>query len=107
MVSDKLYDGLRFLVQVLLPGAGTLYFLLQGADSVLGGILVAVFVLGVLLRLSQRVYAKRIGHGDLLVEEDADGAAGLRLALEQTPEELVAQREVRFKVKHVRADTKG
>ncbi len=104
MIPDKLYDGIRFLAQVLLPAVGTLYFLFKGADAVVGVILVAVFVLGAFLWVAQRVYAKRIGHGDLIVEEDSDGPIGMRLALDQTPEELIVRREVRFKVKKTQQD---
>lgn len=98
MITGKAYDGLRVLAHLVLPLVGTVYFFIAGADAVVGMIMAAVFVLGVILWMSQRVYARQIGQGDLIVEENEDGM-GLRLALERTPEELVGMREVRFEVK--------
>lgn len=98
MITGKAYDGLKLLAQLVLPLVGTVYFFIEGADTVVGMIMVAVFVLGFILWVSQRVYARQIGQGDLIVEENEDGM-GLRLALERTPEELVGMREVRFEVK--------
>lgn len=98
MITGKAYDGLRLFAHLVLPLVGTVYFFIAGADTVVGMIMTAVFVLGVILWMSQRVYARQIGQGDLIVEENEDGM-GLRLALERTPEELVGMREVRFEVK--------
>jgi len=98
MITGKLYDGLRLLAQILLPAVGTIYFFVEGADTGLGMIMVAIFALGIFLWVAQRVYARQVGQGDLIVEENAEGT-GLRLALDRTPEELVGMREVRFEVK--------
>lgn len=98
MITGKLYDGLRMLAQIVLPVVGTIYFFVAGADDILGVMMAVVCGLGIFLWMSQRVYARYIGQGDLIVEED-DAGTGLRLALDRTPEELMTMREVRFEVK--------
>lgn len=107
MIIGKIYEGLCFLAQIVLPIIGATYFLLVGSDTIIGTIMIMIFVLNALLWLAQRVYANtRIGWGDLLVEEvDQTGTQAFRLALDQTPEELVTKREVRFLVKHLRPNS--
>lgn len=108
MITGKLYDYLKWVAQIFLPALGTLYFTLAGiwelghAENVVGTIMAVDLFLGVLLGISQVNYAKQVGQGDLLVEEDETGAKGMRLALDQTPEELATKKEVRFKVKQKR-----
>lgn len=99
MIDDKWYRVLKLLVQLLLPAAGTLYFLVIGPDPILGVLLTVDLVLGTILLFMQREYASHIGLGDLIVERDEEGIEGLRLALDHTPEELAGKYEVRFKVK--------
>jgi hypothetical protein len=104
MLTGKLYDWLKWTAQIILPACGTLYYALAdilnlaSAYSVVGVVVTIDFLLGVWLGISQWVYAKQIGQGDLLVNEDEDGA-GMRLELDHTPEELATKQEVRFKVK--------
>lgn len=105
MITGKLYDWLKWIAQILLPALGTLYFTLSGiwglpnADEIVGTIMAVDLFLGVILGISQANYAKQVGHGDLLVEEDDAGQTGLRLELDNTPEELAMKKEVRFEVK--------
>lgn len=109
MITGKLYDYLKFLAQIALPALATLYFTLAqiwglpAAENVVGTIMAVDLFLGVLLGISQVNYAKQVGQGDLLVEEDETGAKGMRLELDQTPEELATKKEVRFKVKQKRS----
>lgn len=109
MITGKLYDWLKWIAQIFLPALGTLYFTLAGiwslghADDVVGTIMAVDLFLGLLLGISQVNYAKQVGQGDLLVEEDETGAKGMRLELDQTPEELATKKEVRFKVKQKRS----
>ena len=114
MITGKKYDVLHWIAQVLLPTLGVLYFIGVGlwdwsnGESVLGAILIVDMLLGGVLWVSQVAYTQHIGQGDLLVEEDPHtGTQGLRLALDNTPEELVAKREVRFKVKKERPEVPG
>lgn len=103
MITGKLYDWLKLIAQIFLPTVGTLYFAfsenLPKADTVVGTIIAVDLFLGVVLYVSQGVYAMKIGRGDLVVGEDENGADGMRLILDHTPEELAKMKEVRFKVK--------
>lgn len=105
MITGRLYDWLKWIAQILLPGLGTLYFTLAGiwglpnADEIVGTIMAVDLFLGLLLGISQVNYSKKIGRGDLIVEDDANGQPGMRLALDNTPEELATKEEVRFEVK--------
>lgn len=105
MITGKLYDYLKFLAQILLPALGALYFGLAGiwglpsAEEVVGTIVVVDTFLGVLLGISQNQYLNnKVGAGTLHVEKDETGETGMRLELDQTPEQLAAKDEVRFKV---------
>jgi len=98
MSTGKLYDGVRLLAQILLPAVGTIYFCVEGADTVLGMIVVAIFLLGIFLWVAQRVYARRVGQGELIFE-DNEAEPVMRLELDRTPEELMNMHEVRFEVK--------
>lgn len=108
MITGKLYDWLKWIAQIFLPALGTLYFTiaeiwgLGHGVNIVGTIMAVDLFLGVLLGISQVTYAKQIGQGDLLVEEDETGAKSMRLALDHTPEELATKQEVRFKVKKKR-----
>lgn len=63
-LSNKLYDTLKWIAQILLPAAGTLYFALAGIwnwpypDAVVGTITAVDTFLGVLLGLSTASYSK-------------------------------------------------
>jgi hypothetical protein len=104
MISNRLYDRLKWVVRLFLPLLGTLYFAfsksleLAHTSVVLGAILAVDLLIGVVLCVSDSKYDRHIGQGELMVEEDGDGAMGMRLALDQTPEELAAKKEVRFTV---------
>lgn len=64
ILPTKVYDGLKAAVQVLLPGAGALYFALAQiwglpkAEEVVGSISAVAVFLGLLLGLSSRNYYK-------------------------------------------------
>jgi len=104
VITGRLYDWLKWIAQIFLPALGTLYYTLAGiwglpsADEVVGTIMAVDLFLGLLLGISQVSYNKQVGRGDLIVDEDEDGSQGLRLELDQTPEELAGKKEVRFKV---------
>lgn len=105
MITGPLYDKLKFLAQIVLPAVGTLYFTLAGiwglpaAEEVVGTIVAVDTFIGILLGISQNQYLnKKVGEGTLHVESNAAGETGMRLELDETPEELVGKEEVRFKV---------
>ena len=69
-MSDKLYDTLKWIAQVLIPALGTLYFALAGiwgfpyGEAIVGTLTAVDTFLGVLLGISTRNYYKQ------LLEED-------------------------------------
>lgn len=106
MITGPLYDKLKFVAQILLPALGTLYFTLAGiwglpaAEQVVGTIVAIDAFLGILLGITQTKYLnEEVGQGILHVEKTEDGK-GMRLELDETPEELAGKSEVRFKVRH-------
>jgi len=64
MMSNKVYDVLKFIAQILLPAAGTLYAALAGiwglpyGEQVVGTIMAVDFFLGALLGISTAQYNK-------------------------------------------------
>lgn len=64
-MSNKVYDALKWVAQLLLPALGTLYFALAGiwgwpyADAVVGTITAVDTFLGVLLGISASTYNKQ------------------------------------------------
>lgn len=63
-MSDKTYDLLKWIAQVLLPAAGTLYFALAGiwgfpmGEEIVGTITAVDAFLGVILGISTKQYNK-------------------------------------------------
>ena len=72
-LSNKWYDALKWVAQILLPALGTLYFALAGiwgfpyAEAVVGTITAVDTFLGVLLGISTMQYKK--GLGDMEVKQ--------------------------------------
>lgn len=72
MLSNKVYDILKWIAQFLLPAAGTLYFALAGiwnfpyGEEVVGTITAVDTFLGVLLGISSVQYNKQetVGEGN-------------------------------------------
>lgn len=68
-LSNKTYDLLKWIAQILLPALGTLYFALSKiwgfpfATEVVGTIAAVDTFLGALLGLSTHMYNKEIGNG--------------------------------------------
>ena len=71
-MSNKLYDILKYIAQILLPALGTLYFALAGiwgfpyGEQIVGTITAVDTFLGVILKVSSNNY-----YASLEVEEDA------------------------------------
>lgn len=107
-LSNALYDKLKFLVQVLLPGFAVLYVALSQAWSFLGYpdqiaktcAALAVF-LGLFLTASSKQYD---GAGDLIVTTDAtDGEVYLHADLNKHPNAFKNKKNVVLNVKHQEA----
>ena len=68
--SNKVYDILKWLAQILIPGLGALYFALAGiwgfpyAEQIIGSLAALDAFLGVILGISTASYNKSKG-GDL------------------------------------------
>lgn len=64
MMSNKTYDILKYIAQVVIPAVGTLYFALAGiwgfpyGEQIVGTLTAIDTFLGVLLRISTMQYEK-------------------------------------------------
>lgn len=93
--TGKTYDAMKFITQVALPAAGTLYFALAGiwglpnADQVVGTIVSVDTFLGVTLQISSANYNKDTATGVIEVEE-AEGGHKFSLNFEGDPREQIA-----------------
>lgn len=69
-MSNSTYDKLKFIAQVVLPAAGTLYAALAGiwglpyAEQIVGTIVAVDTFLGVLLKISTYQYTKSLKEED-------------------------------------------
>lgn len=69
-MSNALYDKLKFIAQVVLPAAGTLYAALAGiwglpyAEQIVGTIVAVDTFLGVVLKISTHQYNKSLEVND-------------------------------------------
>ena len=108
IISNKAYDILRFLVQLLLPGVATLYFTLAqiwglaGAEEVMGSISAIAIFLGAFMRLSTKSYnaSDTKYDGDVVVSTNpATNNLLYSLELYDDPEHIKDMKEVRFRVK--------
>ncbi len=107
LLTNKAYDVIKALVQVILPGVSALYFSLDGIwdlpgeTKVIGSIAAVTTFLGVLLRLSKRSYdvSDEKFDGDLVVERTEDGRTVYTLEANGSIPEMAEKNEVLFKVK--------
>ena len=74
-LSNKTYDILKWIAQILLPGSGTLYFALAGIwnfpfeEEIVGTITAIDTFLGVLLGISSANYNKNKTVGNMSIEK--------------------------------------
>ena len=106
ILSDKIYNGAKKLVQVILPAVGALYFSLSDiwdlprALEVVGTISCITTFLGVCLGISNKTY-QALGGGDignLHITEDEHGKVSYLLELTSAPEYIDGKAEVTLKV---------
>lgn len=68
-MSNKVYDILKFIAQIVLPALGTLYFALAGiwgfpyGEEIVGTITAVDAFLGAILRISTSQYNKENNNG--------------------------------------------
>lgn len=105
ILSDRQYEFLKFLTQIVVPAFGALYFSLAQiwglpkAEEVVGTLVVLDTFLGAILGLSSANYKasdKRFdGHIDV---EEGEDAKKFSLNLNSDPDDLEHKEEVTFKV---------
>jgi hypothetical protein len=111
VLNDKVYNVLKWLVQIVLPAAGTLYFALAGywdlpkPEEVVGTIVAVTAFLGAILGISAQGYKKSDARFDgeltvLSADVDESGQEVLNLAFNADPSVLKDRNEVSFRVNH-------
>lgn len=105
-LSDKTYDFLKFVAQLLLPGLGTLYFTLAGiwgfpyGEQVVGTITAIDTFLGVILGISTAQYKKAGADGVMRVSTSDPEKDVYSLELNDDPAKLAEKKSVTFTVNH-------
>lgn len=105
-LTNKAYDLLKKIVQIILPGLATLYtglaelWNLPYVTAVVGTITLLTVFLGLVLSISTRQYNKTEGSPDAdLVVSEVDGQKFLSLGINRNSvEEMVAKDTVRLAV---------
>ena len=108
VLSDWVYDLLKRFVTLILPAFGTFYVTIApiwnfpNPEAVVSTTLAVATFLGVVLNISGRTYEKSDEKYDGVIDvhEDEDGVKRAALILKdyENPADVVAQKEVRFKV---------
>lgn len=99
LLTNTSYDVLKWIVQIVLPAIGTLYFALASiwglpyGEQIIGTITAVSLFGGTLLKLSNKTYS---GDGTLVV--DPDDNENMRLVLDATPAELAEKKSITFTV---------
>lgn len=102
--SNKLYDVLKYVAQILLPAAGTLYFGvaqawgLANSTQVVGTIVAIDTFLGVLLHISNTQYNSGTKYAGVVNVYETDDKKTLSLDLAGDPNELDNNDTLVFKV---------
>lgn len=104
-LSNKFYDTLKWVAQILLPAAGTLYFALaqiwnlSNPEQVVGTITAVDAFLGVILGLTAASYQKSGAgtHGNIVVTDGPDSTK-YSLELMQDVGNLKPGQDVTFRV---------
>lgn len=107
-MSNKLYDSLKFVAQILLPTLGTLYVSLAALwdlpepNKVAGTILAVDTALGIVLGLQSNVYNKSgAGLDGAINVIDTPDKTAFQLAIDTAPEALAKQDRVVLKVTNI------
>lgn len=107
--SNRVYDFIKALAQVILPGLGTLYFAvadiwtLPSPDKVVGTITAFDAFLGVLLSVSSASYKPT--HAGNIVIDDSGPKKIYRLELAVDPEDIDPNKTVTFGVTTAQPET--
>lgn len=100
-LPDGFYDFLKYAVQYILPGLGTLYFTIANiwglpyAEEVIGTLSAVAIFGGVLMGLSKIGYK---GDGTLVVQPDELGRTTVQIEGNLRPEDLEGKKTVQYEV---------
>jgi hypothetical protein len=105
-MSNRLYDALKYLAQVLLPAVGALYFGLAqvwglpNGEEVVGTITVVDTFLGVLLKISSNQYdnSEAKYDGEIHVLDNEEGVKVITLDVSTNPDVIDQKNDILFKV---------
>lgn len=106
--SNKLYDAVKYVAQILLPAVGTLYFGvaqawgLANSTQVVGTIVAIDTFLGVLLHISSSQYNSGTKYAGTVNVYETDDKKTLSLDLDGDPNELDQNDKLVFKVNKTR-----
>lgn len=105
LLSNKMYDVLKFIALILLPAFGTLYFALAGiwglpaAEQVVGTIVAVDTFLGVLIKVGDTTYnASDAKYDGVISVTETNDKLSFVLNLNDDPAALKDMSEARFKV---------
>ena len=106
LLTNKVYDMLKWVAQYFLPGLATLYFTiatiwgLPHIEQILGTIAAVTVFIGVLLGISTNTYIKSGADTDGILQIDSSNAEKdiYRLQLNSDLEKLAEKVKVTFKV---------
>jgi len=106
MLSNKVYDTLKWVAQYLLPACGTLYFALAGiwgfpyGEQIVGTISAVTIFLGVILGISSATYVKSGANTDGTLQVDMSNPEKdiYRLQLNSDLSDLADKSKISLKV---------
>ena len=109
MLRNKLYDKLKFVVQVVLPALGVLYASLAqywdfpNVEGVVGTLAAVALFTGLLLGLSSRNFTSRAVTGtpvgEFVVKETVEGKKMVNLELNRDPADFISDDVISFHLK--------
>lgn len=106
-MSNELYDTLKKSVQIVIPGMGVIYLILNmfwhlpgATEEVLKITTSMTLILGIIVDESSRRYNKsdKPFSGDLVVSEGQNGSTLYSMELNEDPEIIESRDSVTFKV---------
>ena len=106
VLGSKLYDRVKFTVQILLPALATFYTLLSGlwglpdVKEVVGTLTGLAFFLGTITHISSANYTPPVTTGTpvgtFVVSETPEGKKTVRLDLDKDPEAFIGNEAITF-----------
>lgn len=104
-MTNKTYDKLRYLSQIVLPAVATLYFALSQiwglphGEEIVGTITAIVAFMGTSLKISSHQYYKKSDeYQGIMNVSDSETKTAFSLVLYGDPYDLVDRKDVKFKV---------